>query len=383
MKIQVYSSHHTRISPSGAHRWLNCPSSVFLPHLGEEGESEAAWNGTLMHAAAAKAIIQRLRPSVMVGATFTKSNENGGWEDLPDTFTPEMAETIRPYVEYCREMASVLGDKEAFVWEVEMPLDFDFLLGKAEAVRGTADFVAWDRANGLLHIVDLKTGHWPVSPVDNPQLMLYAMGAAKAIANADPRFITEPTRRVTFTIVQPKAGGVQSVTVDVSKELRVFFNQVMEATDALDRAMKDPEAHVVEGLWCKFCPAAAACPAKLGNAVEFVELMAQSPQDMGDREVARLLELAPDVNLWIKEAKREAVKRNGVPGWRIAPPRRKRVWKDATAAERYLAANGVKTPIPSPAQAIKKHTVPDDLWHWEATGSQRLVRDDSPFGDQA
>jgi hypothetical protein len=89
--------------------------------------------------------------------------------------TDDMAELVQGYVDVVRGLTATAR------WTaVERKVDVSEITGQPEQF-GTADFLAlFDHE---LMVLDLKTGYRPVSPVDNTQLMLYALGALQEVVN--------------------------------------------------------------------------------------------------------------------------------------------------------------------------------------------------------
>ena len=160
------SDQHALLSASGAHRWLNCTPSAVL-ESGEPGStSEAAEQGTAAHALAEhklrKALKQRSKRPVST------------WHD------DEMEEHTDDYVAYVLEQfntaKATCPDANLLV---EQRLDFSHIVPGG---FGTGDAVII--AEPRLHIIDLKYGMGVlVEAEQNPQLMLYALGALHAFGS--------------------------------------------------------------------------------------------------------------------------------------------------------------------------------------------------------
>ena len=97
-----------------------------------------------------------------------------------------------------------------------------------------------------------------------------------------------------------------------------------------------------------------------------------------------MLVLAPVVEAYIKEARKEAIKRiqggDHIPGFELGPGRRSRAWVDEDAARRYLSGLGVNLSTPTPAAAEKVvKDMPERLWEWVESKSSKLVKKSNPF----
>ena len=151
------SSKHSVYSPSGAHRWVNCPASIQTNiHLCSEGvlvESESskyAQEGTIAHEIAAEALL---------------------WQQSvkPRHFEGDDVEAIERYVEYVNWLKDEDDDTALFV-ELETPIP-----AVNDECFGTVDAAVISDLR--MHVVDLKFGRQvPVNARDNMQMMMYASG---------------------------------------------------------------------------------------------------------------------------------------------------------------------------------------------------------------
>ena len=126
---------------------------------------------------------------------------------------------------------------------------------------GTPDAFAWDAANRIIYLADLKYGYRLVDVLPNWQLLCYMLGIAD--------WLGQDWRTVTFnlTIVQPRryhiAGPVRSAIVRGDSEQ--LATMVGVARQAIEEALS-PAPRMFPGNQCKHCPGRARCTA-LQNAV--------------------------------------------------------------------------------------------------------------------
>jgi hypothetical protein len=137
------------------------------------------------------------------------------------------------------------------------------------------------------------------------------------------------------------------------------------------------------GEWCRFCPAAGACPALRERAlttaqIEFGDTPLPSPPEPASlpaAQVGRLLAASDLVELWIRalraHAHAELEAGRAMPGWKLVPKRATRRWRDEEQAVVDLQALGVPEDeliarkLKSPAQVEKllgsgrKHEIAD------------------------
>ena len=313
---------HSRYSPSTSARWLACPGSIQLSEAidnrlpGEEGEdgeqSAAAAEGSEAHALA---------------AAFLNS---GGSPVL----TSAMDYGIKQYLDHVRSLQCDLEWIEERV---------DLMMPTIWPVYGTPDFVGYKCDTRTLHVVDFKYGRVAVS-VDTPQLMVYAVGAAQRLGK-----LVYVADEIVLHIVQPRAGGVTSKTISLH-ELLQFATQIKRAV----RDAELPDAPLVAGDHCRYCPAAAQCPALKSQALtiaqqDFMDTPAvfsapPPPEQLPNEVLGDLLEKMPILESWIgamkAHAQQELEQGRDVPGFTLAPSRTHRTWTSEKEAEEALRDRG-------------------------------------------
>ena len=195
-------SHHM-LSPSSAHRWLECLPSAWRESLEPEQESSYAGEGTLAHALAALKLRAYLGEETHGDEKEIKALEaklepqgiriDAEMEEMTDTYLSIVRTLYREAV----EQTGVADTKLA----VETSLDLDPWI---EGGSGTSD--ATIVSDGLLHVIDFKYGKGvAVDARENPQMKLYALGAY--YVQSDFYHLPEDSE-VTMTIVQPRIGNL-------------------------------------------------------------------------------------------------------------------------------------------------------------------------------
>lgn len=264
-----------------------------------------------------------------------------GVEDWDDAFevTEEMAEAVQVYVDLVDDLrARHPGAQEWIEFRTKPFADRDDL-------GGTGDFVLLE-AFGDLYVVDYKHGKGvPVEVERNPQLMTYGLGALRGCGGADD------VDRVHIVVVQPRAphpdGPVRTWTI-TARELVEWGETMRAAADAT----YEPDAQLVDGGHCRFCPAKATCP-KLRGAVQEQVLVAFDqpvPEEVEPRlpdlrdptQVGRALEYVPLIDEWCRAVEGAALRlaESGarIPGFKLVRKRSNRRWRDAAEVERKLRA---------------------------------------------
>jgi hypothetical protein len=311
---------HAKLSASGSHRWLVCPASVTAEQGLPERHSSFANEGTAAHELAE--IVLR-----------TPQDDCAQWigRVLPETewtVDQEMADYVQQYVDYI----SYHVYKDSYA-AYEVRVDFsDWIPGGF----GTCD--ALIISGGTAHIIDLKYGKGvPVSPVENTQAMLYALGAY-----ADARGIAD-IKQVQITIVQPRVfdGEPQSWTISVEDLLRWG-----EWAKQRAEACLEPGAEFVPGdKQCQWCNAKPTCKALATMTektimAEFEDIStpdALTPVNrMTDAEIAEVLRAKALISSWLEAVEDRVVERltegEGFPGYKLVAGKANRRWSDETQA---------------------------------------------------
>lgn len=320
-------STHAKLSPSGAHRWMACPGSVTLEAPFPDTSSEFAAEGTLAHEIAAKCLDNGVDPAALIGQRFPVD----GFEFTVDQ---SMVDHVKDYMSLVREFA------EGGQLLVEKRVGIGHLTGE-EGAGGTSDVIIIKGTEII--VIDLKYGMGVrVDANENPQLMLYALGA---LSEYD---ILGDFDTVTMVIHQPRLNHVSEYSVEVSK-LHTFADDVRHAADKV----RSEDAPLVPGeKQCKFCKAKAVCPALradmaevVGGASSLSEFADLVPQEVSSETSDNYLPIAMSkvemVEQWCKAIRAETERRllagQPVTGYKLVAGRAgNRDWKDATAVEEMM-----------------------------------------------
>lgn len=355
---------HSRLGASKAYRWLNCPGSVAAEAPFPDTTSPYAEEGTKAHALLEEWLQTGVQPAGAYPA---------------DAVDAVRVDAVRVAAEY------VLGVRGSAEMALEHRFDLS-PLNPPEPMFGTSDVTLWDDATQTLHVIDYKHGSGVVvDVVDNPQTMMYALGAVVEHGKKPQRIIT--------TIIQPRAshpdGPIRSWEFDWDT-LVAFKRRLFKGA----HATQEPDAPRQVGDWCRFCRAKAVCAAQADHAesVALTEFQADpvappAPRDLTPEKIAYVLERAALVRDWLNGVEEHALNLlkagEDVPGYKLVPGRANRKWKDEAAAAKYLAYKGLRMKqrftkkLISPAQAEK--LLGEDAWrledHWEKPeGKPTLAR---------
>jgi len=347
---------HSLLSPSGAHRWMNCPGSVILTSHLPRTSSVFADEGTTAHDLAARCLLENLDPYSFLGRTDLEGGQR---------VDEDMCEHIHDYVQL---VADLRGQDGALY--VEQRVDFQEYTDLEDS-QGTCDVIIV-RDKELI-ILDLKYGRGvEVNAQQNEQLMLYALGAYSAFEMIDD---FESVRLVVF---QPRKYNTSewSCSIDDLKAFGLYAKTcAQEVIRLMEADAEEIEKHLVPGeKQCRFCDLRAACPALTRFSLEQIE---EDFEDMSngtaeEDEIAQSMEKVGTVEVWCRAVRAAAhnalLQGRTVKGYKLvsgrAGPRR---WDDAKYVEDLAVKHDIEDlfskVLVSPTQAEKrlKKTSPG-LW---------------------
>jgi hypothetical protein len=339
---------HAKLSPSSAHRWLNCAASVAKQDGAPDESSEFADEGTAAHTLASW-ILQGVKSHQdWIGEQILVQNEDG---TVRRAFTvdEDMRSYVQVYVDAIRDR--VVDDAQLFV---EQKLNTGIVSKKYGPITGTGDAVIMIPSRRRLEIHDLKYGRGvKVFAKDNPQLFLYGIGGEH-----DLSWLSD-IDEVLVAIHQPRLDHYDEHVYTID-ELRYFGNEVCKQVEDLDRG-----GHAeVPGSHCKFCPRAAICKTLEKNATDVALGDFKDISDLTEHGIAQAMDKVELVELWCAAVRAEARRLldagTRVPGWMLAEGRQgNRKWSDekvtAAALRSYLGDVAFKPQqVISPADAEKK-----------------------------
>lgn len=369
LPVVIEQKSHSSLGASTSSRWLACPGSVNLidsmpEHVVQaSSDSPYAREGSAAHKVAELALTHDQHPDLWEGHVFYDT-----------VVTEEMINYVSSFVDYVRSRAD-----NAFLWGSERSFALDDL-NPPRKMWGTTDAWFYFPDEKLLEIADLKFGVGVVVEAkDNPQLRYYALGALLELVREYPDMEIEQLR---LTIVQPRAAHPDGVIRHDTMTLTELLDFSGDLMDGAERTM-DPNAPLVAGEHCRFCPAASICPELKSKALavaqdEFANLPSDVPPEPGTLPadvLGDLLNRAPVLEHWLSALHAEEYRRQmcgeSVPGRKLVAGRSHRSWADEEATRQFLAEKGVspnemvKTPkLKSPAQVermVGKKNLPEHL----------------------
>ncbi len=328
------SGAHALLSPSAAHRWLNCTAAPHLEENVPDAGSDYAAEGTLAHAYCACKLKSFLGlPSAGEAKEIAELNDRyhtGEMDEYTDVYKTIVLEKFT---------AARAATKDAQLL-VETRLDFGEYVPDA---YGTADAILV--ADGVMEVIDFKYGKGVlVSAERNPQMMIYALGAYERFS-FDYRI-----ERVRMTIIQPRIDNLSEYELSIDELLKWAKDKLVPAAKEAYKG----DGSQTPGEWCRFCKVKSSCRALANRCVRMAA-------DYGGRllsaeELARdVLPELPTVKTWLagveEYALQQALAGISLPGWKIVEGRSVRKITDQdSAAEALNAAGYAMSDIYRPAE---------------------------------
>ena len=303
---------HAILSASSSHRWMNCTPYARLEREFADRETEAAAEGTAAHALCE----HKLRRALKMRSRKPVSKYDC---DEMDAYTDG-------YVEFVLEqLAQAKLECADPLVLIEQRLDFSCWVPEG---FGTGDCLIV--ADKLLHIIDFKYGQGVlVEAEENPQMMLYALGALRLFDSLYD--ITE----VSMSIYQPRRDNVSTWAISVD-ELNAWAENVLKPKAELAHKGK---GDYLPGPWCQFCKAAVKCRARAEEKLQLARFEFAPPPLLSDEEIEEILTKLDDLTKWASEiqayAQDAAVNHGKVwHGFKLVATRTNRRYTDEEAVVR-------------------------------------------------
>lgn len=309
---------HAILSASSSHRWLNCNPSARLEQEFADRETDAAAEGTAAHALCE----HKLRRALKMRSK----------KPISPYDCDEMDACTDAYVEFVMEALSEAKQecKDPLVL-IEQKLDFSCYVPDG---FGTGDCLIV--ADKLLHIIDFKYGQGVlVDAEQNPQMMLYALGALRLFDSLYD--ITE----VSMSIFQPRRENVSTWTISVDDLLDWAENTLKPKAELAFKG----EGEYTPGSWCQFCKAAVKCRARAEAKLQLARYEFAMPPLLSDEEIEDILLKLDDLTKWANEitayAQDAAVNHGKVwRGFKLVESRTNRRYTDEEAVAQAANAAG-------------------------------------------
>lgn len=238
------------VTASQIDRAINCPASVALPQIRQQ--SDAADYGTGVHAFLKR--VEKVGREGALSEIAADVSHRDLCEQLP---LDELPKGGRREIAFARNRVTgavrILGEGEHRDYSNVTP----------EEDCGTADLVGSKDGRGV--VKDWKAGRYVGNPATAGQLLFFGLCVLE-IAEVDEVEVAFIYLRDDGTFYEDRAVVDRFDLAAFAEKLRELPRRI-EAERAKIDAGKQPD--VSNGPWCRFCPAAAACPAKTALARSF------------------------------------------------------------------------------------------------------------------
>lgn len=329
---------HSKLAPSSAGRWVNCPGSVALQEQHPDNRVTIfQTDGTTVHDVSALAL-QSGKPV----------------DDIPSIITDEMAYAADMYIQ---AVQAVVGTESNLVVELRMAVP-----QVHQTCFGTPDAYWFDHREGILHVWDLKYGWGIVEAKENWQLILYALGIIALLPKAPIA--------IHLHIVQPRPyhwdGPVRTWMITYDELLR----RGDTAKESAELALA-PNPPTKTGPHCRYCSALVPCESTdeaIFNVLDVAGVASAPDQDprLIGYKLMILRRASEMVKHQLAAVEQVALGMKSVPGWEVENKVGKLCW-DSTKTQQIAdvaALCGIEAHKPpelkTPTQLIKAG-VPKEL----------------------
>lgn len=307
---------HAVLSASASHRWLACPPSALLNAAVPDTTSEYAREGTCAHE------LCEYKVNKLLGINTPDPREN------LDFYDQEMEECSESYAQYIAEQ---MAKYTSPVVMVEQRLDFSKYVDKG---FGTGDCIIV--ADGTMTICDYKHGKGvEVSAENNPQMMLYALGAYELFD------VLYDINEIKMVIFQPRMSNVSEFTLTVSQLLDWASNELKPKAELAAKG----EGEFSAGEHCRFCKVKANCRKRAEYNLAIAQYDFALPDMLEDAEIEMILERADALVSWAADVKdfalNQALAGKQWTGFKVVEGKSNRKYTDETKVAEAVKAAGM------------------------------------------
>lgn len=323
------SRGHSRVSPSGAERWMACTRAPAYEAQFPDKSTTYADEGTLAHSLAELKLLKHLGKC----PAYEKQHKAITKDKL---YAPEMDEHTSRYADYVIEKYHEALSEYP---EAELSLEGEVDLGSViPGGRGYCDAVII--TDKRIAVFDLKYGKGvPVSAIGNPQLRLYGYGAYKMY---DWMY---DFQEVSMTICQPRLDSISEETL-AATDLLIWIADVRP----LAKMAVAGEGEFKAGEHCRWCKGAGACRARAEQNIEQAkaDFLDETEGDkLTAKEIGKIMQHAAKYAAWYAALQDYAftqARDHGVkfPGWKLVEGRSNRKYTDEDKVIGVLKDMGYK-----------------------------------------
>ena len=307
---------HAVLSASASHRWLACPPSAQLNAAVPDTTSDYAREGTCAHE------LCEYKVNKLLGVDIPDPRE------FLDFYDQEMEECSESYAQYIAEQ---MAKYTSPVVLVEQRLDFSKYVSDG---FGTGDCIIV--ADGTMTICDYKHGKGvEVSAENNPQMMLYALGAYELFD------VLYDISEIKMVIFQPRMSNVSEFTLTVSQLLDWASNELKPKAELAAKG----EGEFSAGEHCRFCKVKANCRKRAEYNLAIAQYDFAPPDMLEDAEIEMILERADALVSWAADVKdfalNQALAGKQWTGFKVVEGKSNRKYTDETKVAEAVKAAGM------------------------------------------
>jgi hypothetical protein len=346
---------HSRLSPSSASIWVNCPGSIIMTMDCSSIDSPESMDGTAAHEVAAKMIDLYRRtlspfPIDVVGKTLS----NG------ILATDEMYDAADLYA---RDVLNIMRKTQVSGGNylgIEQHLKCPEIHPE---MYGTCDCFLYDRRNSELYLWEFKYGHGIIDEYENWQAISYLFGIA-SLFNIDG--IGDQKTIVHFRLVQPRAYHPNGAI----REWKFLLSDIRGHINRLCASAKEAmglSPAVKSGSHCRYCRARHKCASAQEAGISLYEHISTAMPECKLSNAAiglfyeivlRALEQIKCLETGIGEEIKSRIKSGAeIPGFIIEPSFGRESWSrpisDIIKFGELMGVNLRKEEAVTPAQARK------------------------------
>lgn len=331
-------SAHALLSPSSAHRWLNCPRAPRLEATLPDRSTVYSKEGTLAHSVCEISAKNHFGQATNASykAALKRYQKNELWD-------PEMLSTAEIYVEHLASKAMNFQHQPVVAFETRVDIT-DYVpdaFGRCDCIMFSGD---------TLIITDYKHGKGePVDAEENPQLMLYALGALKLYRP----FFGDSILNVMICIDQPRIDSYQTWSISTA-DLTAWGESIKPKAQMAYAGFGEFKA----GSWCRFCRANGQCLAQAEQQLSALDDFKEDVAILSPERMSEALKRGETLVAWYEALKEKALEAllggTSISGYKVVEGKSSRAWSDQDKALETLEEKGIE-------RAIIYDTIPKSL----------------------
>ncbi len=322
-QIIVERGKHSSRGASSAYRWLNCPGQINLTEelakkgLINNGSSRPAAEGTAAHTVLSTCLEDGDDASSMAGMEIVVED----WTFIVDE---EMVAGVQETLDWVR---AKVAKAKAAGFEVKVYIEKGMSSFTDPDAFGTGDILI-HVINDRLIVNDFKYGKGITVEPDSDQNAYYGYLGIENFVD-DPASLKVVESYISQPRIPHPEGTIRRHVTNVDDLTDWWFNVILPGIEAT----RDPNAPLVIGEQCRWCPNKGNCPALKQETFEFpmgIEVSHLSDEELG-AVLVKLSALTVLQEVMEAESFRRARAGSEIPGYKLVRKLSKRKFKDSMA----------------------------------------------------